>query len=107
MTVIKGAEESLQSGRGLDSMGPFWMGFGEVELGKRHLAHKLDVKLTLHLLKHLSWYLHLPAPPAGTPKQPGSAGAAMALPKHQTGRKRVGEYLGSPSFGVDIYFLGL
>lgn len=27
-------------------MGPFWMGFGEVELGKCHLAHKLDGKLT-------------------------------------------------------------
>ena len=39
-------QESLQSGAWLEFMGPFWMGFGEVELGKRHLAHKLDVKLT-------------------------------------------------------------
>ena len=42
----QGGQESLQRWAWLEFMGPFWMGFGEVELGKCHLAHKLDVKLT-------------------------------------------------------------
>lgn len=29
----------------LELVGPLWKGFGERELGKRHLAHKLDVRL--------------------------------------------------------------
>lgn len=40
-----GHRRGFKGGAWLELVGPLWMGFGEGELGKRHLAHKLDVRL--------------------------------------------------------------
>lgn len=41
----EGHRGGFKGGAWLELVGLLWMGFGEGELGKRHLAHKLDVRL--------------------------------------------------------------
>lgn len=96
-------QESLQSGAWLEFMGPFWMGFGEVELGKRHLAHKLDVKLTYTSSSICLGTFTSLLPSRNTQSNQDLLVPAWLPPSTKLGGRGVGEYLGALLFsGVDI-----
>lgn len=84
-------------------MGPFWMGFGEVELGKRHLAHKLDVKLTYTSSSICLGTFTSLLPSRNTQSNQDLLVPAWLPPSTKLGGRGVGEYLGALLFsGVDI-----
>lgn len=107
MTVIKGARRASKRAW-LGVHGSFLDGIWRGGTGKRHLAHKLDAKLTYTYQASVL----VPSPSLllsrNTQSNQDLLVPAWVLPKHQTGRKRVGSIWGPFFFfGVDILLLGL